>query len=292
MRKLYPIMFRSDLYDKLSPVSGIPAEDESRARSKFLKVLEILGKKTNGGLSTLDFEKINKMHERLADLSADESDGWIFQQSETNVDIDFWSKMPAWTTDQAIIITIGKDPRYIEGAYLNKWTQSVAGVLDSKDEEFIKHYVKIRDLVFCARDSGVLVFPVPSLVFVQWTKKFNIPFPQDIAAMVLSYHEEKDFESLYKASVIECQNLFDKNKVLEEKNKKLQQEKSDSKRSYNTVAKMFAGVVFEKFEDNASRTSKVKSALERQGVEVDAKTIREHQHSGFDLIRKLKENAP
>ncbi len=78
---------------------------------------------------------------------------------------------------------------------------------------------------------------------------------------------------------------------MEEKNKKLQQEKSDSKRSYNTVSKMFAGIVLEKFEDNASRTSEVKSALERQGVEVDVKTIREHQNRGFTLIRNFKEET-
>ncbi len=291
MRKLYPIMFRSDLYDKLSPVSGIPAEDESRARSKFLKVLEILGKKTNGGLNALDFEKINKMHERLADLSADESDGWIFQQSETNVDIDFWSKMPAWTADQAIIITIGKDPRYIEGAYLNKWTQSVAGVLDSKDEEFIKHYVKIRDLLLCARDSGVLVFPVPSLVFIKWTKQFDIEFPQDLAERVLSYHKEHDFKALHQSSISECKSLSEQREALKLKNNKLHQEKSDLQRSYNTAAKMLTGVANNKFENDRSKITKIQSTLDLEGVSADRKTISEHLEKGKELIKKDSEKA-
>ena len=291
--KMYPTMFRADRYGKLDFAFGIPSEDESRAFTKILKIIDNLGEKSFEGISTLQIEKINKMHEGLADLSADRSDGWIFNQDEAKVDVDFWSKVPAWTADQAIIIAIGKDPNCMDGVYLDKWTRSVVGVLNSKDKEFIKQYVKIRDLVLCARDVGTFVFPVPPLTFVQWTKKFNIPFPQDLAAMVFSYHEEQDFKVLYEQCVTKCENLSETIKVLEWQNNELKQAKAPLQYAANTSDKMFAALVNDKFPGKKPIITNLKSALDRLAAAEDDKTINVRYIRGKELIEEdLKKDPP
>lgn len=55
--KMYPTMFRADRYGKLDFAFGIPSEDESRAFTKILKIIDNLGEKSFEGISTLQIEK-------------------------------------------------------------------------------------------------------------------------------------------------------------------------------------------------------------------------------------------
>ena len=281
--KLYPTMFRANYYGELELVSGIPEEDASRAGFKFRITLHELCQKTD--------TEINQIYEGLANLAADESDGWIFQQDKVNVDVEFWSKMPTWTANEAIVITIGKDPRFINRSYLDKWTKSVVGILGSNGEKFFDLYVTIKNLVFRAEDSGLLVFPTPSLAFIKWIKQFDIDFPQDLAEKVFSYHEEQDFKALHQNSISECEALSEQSENLKLKNKKLQQEKSDIQRQYNSAAKMLTGVANNKFGDDRSKITKIQSALDLEGVSADRKTISEHLDKGSELIKKDSEKA-
>jgi len=281
--KLYPTMFRANYYGELELVSGIPEEDASRARFKFHTTLRELCKKTEAG--------INQIYEGLANLAADASDGWIFQQAKVNVDIDFWSKMPTWTADEAIVITIGKDPRFIKNSYLDKWTQSIVGILSFKDEEFIERYVKIKNLVLRAEVSGALTFPTSPLAYIKLIKQFDIEFPQELAERVFLYYEEQDFKALHQNAVSECKAFSEQSENLKLKNKKLQQEKSDIQRQYNTAAKMLTGVANNKYGDGRSKITKIQSALDLEGVSADRKTISEHLEKGRELIKKDSEKA-
>lgn len=281
--KLYPTMFQANHYGELELVAGIPEEDASRARLKFRTTLHELCKKTD--------EEINQIYEELANLAADKSDGWAFQQDKVNIDVDFWSKMPTWTANEAIVITIGKDPRFIKCSYLDKWTKSVVGILGSNGEEFFDLYVTIKNLVFRAEESGLLVFPTLSLAFIKWIKQFDIDFPQDLAAKVFSYHEEQDFKALHQHSISERKYWSEQSENLKLKNKKLQQEKSDIQRQYNTAAKILTGVANNKFEDDRSKITKIQSALYLEGVSADRKTISEHLDKGNELIKKDSEKT-
>ncbi len=108
--------------------------------------------------------------------------------------LNHWCKASYWTLDEAISLSFGKDPKYVD------WTK-VQPLLPYN--MFARKYEQLRDLVLRARNWKQLTDPVSPGFYIAWVRKNNIDFPAQLEKMVRDRGEiienwETAYESLKK----------------------------------------------------------------------------------------------
>lgn len=116
-------------------------------------------------------ERPKEQEERRIKAEKEEKDRY-FNQPDVNADFDFWSKAAYWTLDEAVALSLGKDPKKV------KW-DDIKSLIDRSP--FIQEYGKRRNLANRAKATGQIKEPTPPSAFVQWSHENDLSFPQQLA---------------------------------------------------------------------------------------------------------------
>ncbi len=240
----------------------------------------------------------------------------FFNQQDAEADFDYWAKIPGWKVDEAVALTLGKNPKIVNKERLEKLYAS----------PFAENYDKIREMVSRSRSAGLftdnpIVMATDHIIphkYVQWAQNADIGFPQKLAEKVLSFYEankppktqlEKAMERLERSA---HQNPIDIGKEQLEKlhtpvkgplvqraeklleNKKMQdvekpKPKSAHTKEQETLLKLLLGLALTNYTYNplANRNFTAKEIADDlllHGLSVDEDTVRKWLNRAKDCL--------
>lgn len=128
-----------------------------------------LGKKTPPELNALyQAEKAKEADEKKVAVEAEEL-SHFFNHPNAQADLSHWRKMDLWTLDEAISLTLGKDPKAVNWENIEPYF---------KVSPFADEYAGRRDLVMRAVDAGLLTERITPRDFLAWAKLKKMSYPQ------------------------------------------------------------------------------------------------------------------
>ena len=100
--------------------------------------------------------------------SLDQNRGWFFDQPDAQADFEYWSKAEYWTSDEAVAISFGKNPKVVTGEALKNYLGKA---------QFADNYFLRCDLLDRAIQSDRLPKEIPPADFLEWVHQRSIPIP-------------------------------------------------------------------------------------------------------------------
>jgi hypothetical protein len=130
---------------------------------------------TQEELEALYYTELNrKVAQERARAEAEEAERF-FNQPYSNADFDHWSKMAYWTIEEAIALSLGKNPEYVDWKKIESYKQVSPLVRDySKRRDLAKRAVAIKQLT-----DGV----IPGF-FLGWANRNELSTPEELVQLV------------------------------------------------------------------------------------------------------------
>ena len=97
--------------------------------------------------------------------------GWFFDQPDAQADFEYWSKAEYWTSDEAVAISFGKNPKVVTGEALKNYRGKA---------QFADNYFSRCDLLDRAIQSDRLPREIPPADFLEWAHQRSIPIPREL----------------------------------------------------------------------------------------------------------------
>jgi hypothetical protein len=101
----------------------------------------------------------------------------FFNLPSADADFAYWCKAAYWTLDEAVALSLGKDP----GIVTPKSITHHRGF-----SPFVRSFDRLRALADRAKWKGTLFDPVLPSIFANWAVETDIPLPEDIIERVLN----------------------------------------------------------------------------------------------------------
>lgn len=99
----------------------------------------------------------------------------FWEEPQAQADFDYWIKVPAWSPEEIVALSLGKDPRFVSS---EKFVPSTRGT------DFSAAYFERLDFVGRHRDSGDLDDNTRVPKIFQWAKAYVFEFPQELIKRV------------------------------------------------------------------------------------------------------------
>ena len=205
---------------------------------------------------------------------------------ETNYAL--WGQKDYWTLHEAIALFLGIQPKSI---FDSDW-QSVDR--NTLSPSLLHQYDNLFDLALRGITAGSLKIiqkelldldtPIKPVIFIQWLQTKGLSIPQELKGILMDCDDHPVDQPKHYQN--EKAHLELEIKDLKEKCKALQQTKSALIRSQNTSDQIIYALIEAKFQNNSSKITHVVSAMERQGLTIDQKTIRARYARGAELLHK------
>ena len=141
-------------------------------------------------LATFPIDQVQTLYkEAIYKKNLQDDQNRFFNQPDANADFDYWSKMPKWSVDEAVVLSFGKSPKIVT------WKR-LEGVL-SYLSPFVEQCIKRKDLVIRAKRANYFTInDIPMIneqispnKFVSWVQANNIDFPEELAQKVMVAYE-------------------------------------------------------------------------------------------------------
>jgi len=187
-----------------------------------------------------------------------------------------WGRRPSWHPDEAVALTLGKDPSLVTWDLVESYVGS--------GHPCAEEYAELRENVRRAEAVGDLTFPVKPDRFLSWLKQNNIGYPPELEASLgtrtdgVDRSDEPD-EGL-KAKI---NALKQENDALQLRITELEEELRDnppgSTTARNSLLKIVLGIAMARYGHNprASRTGTaiaIQRDLDTVGIDLSDDTIR------------------
>lgn len=149
------------------------------------------------------------------EYEADQESKRFFNQPECDADYDYWSKQACWKIDEGIALILGKDPRKVTWANIQKYTpQSL----------FTRKFVELRELAFRYVSFQQLYECTPPGNFLAWAERLDISYPAELKTIINKLGIQiADWKSLYEGMKEQNEHLVNRCLKLVENNKNLEQ---------------------------------------------------------------------
>ena len=106
-----------------------------------------------------------------------DTEGWIFDQPEADADFPFWMNMAYWNLQEAVALSLGKDPRLVNEKALRK-----IYLFDTL--AFPKKYMKWGKWIRRAQQSGDLPKKIRPAEFSTWAAENNLEIPTELTDLI------------------------------------------------------------------------------------------------------------
>jgi hypothetical protein len=197
-----------------------------------------------------------------------------------DADLDRWISYPTWNLEEAVALSLGKDPEQVNSETLSDFPKGGIAPFPLRQDfeerlEFVRRALAAKDLTF----------PIKPQAFVEWcqTNRLETKFGMAVAT----------------ASQEEYARILEENGRLKEEldafNAQAAELNSKSRGSlYSLLLAIAVGSYGYQFERNSGATTKILDVVVKVGLTIDAKTIREllkraaEDPATKDNVKKLK----
>jgi hypothetical protein len=230
----------------------------------------------------------------------------FFNVKEAAADFDFWAKSSYWTTEEAVALLFGKNPKIVTSDKLKPYlTGERAGGRLHHVSPFAKEFEKVLELAKRAVTWKEIQGWMSPISYLNWAKQKGIGYPEELGERVVLYAKghvtvediKKSFEE-FKASTDQrivqhqqseqvylghIQNLKDRICELESKDKAL------STRERDSLLKIVLGMAIKgyRYDPKKSRNEAISDIcgdLEQLGISISDDTIRKYLNEAKDFI--------
>ncbi len=155
---------------------GEPNEPKDQIEEGVLQeVADYRKKLLEMGEAELDRLYQQKKAEEQLRMSEEREAKRFFHQPSAKADFAHWSKCAHWTIDEAVALTLGKEPEVVTWAKVHA---------ESEFSPFVKKFSRIRDLAQRAV-QWKQIFPqtLPG-IYLAWAKQTGVDLPEELVAAV------------------------------------------------------------------------------------------------------------
>ena len=204
---------------------------------------------------------------------------FFFLETECDADYKHWWRMPIWSDDDAVALSLGKDPRRVQWQNIKAYLGTSAFAQEYKNRLDVLHLIRHEDGYDPDCDLVVMMYPFEYVDHLERLEyegvaalKAHMPAPKEAPI---------DWEQRYNTLNQEHQILLKK------------REEPLQERERNNLYKMILGMAIEKYnyrpeEEKNGATGKKRDSihqdLKRLGIKIDSKTILSH-------LRKAKDST-
>lgn len=189
-KRRYPLAYRehsfSASYAELAPYRE--ADEKAEAYRKELEALP------HGEMMALFDAEYQKERKEYQDKLEREEQALFFNQPEAQADLAHWCKMAIWSFDEAIALSLGKNPAEVNWSNVSMRGERFVPQAWSVSE-FPKEYARRMQLVARAKTAGQLFEPVSPERFVRWAADVFDNMPDELLAKFVVPTKAKDAES-------------------------------------------------------------------------------------------------
>lgn len=260
-------------------------------------------------LQKLSKPEIKKLYkDELSKKHHEDDQRRFFNQPDAEADFDYWAKIPGWKVDEAVALTLGKNPKIVNKERLEKLYAS----------PFAEKYSEVREMVSRSRSAGLftgstIVLATDHIIphkFVRWAQNADIGFPQELAEKVLSFYEaNKPPKTAFEMSMERLEQSMEKSandkgpltqrveNLLEERKRKLPKidtpkPKPLHTKEKETLLKMIAGMAVDAYgyDPSASRSpipKELADVLAEKGIPLDPDTVRKWLKEAAELLPSI-----
>lgn len=243
------------------------------------------------------YQGAKAVEDKLAAEKAEKLEaGRSFNQPQARADFSHWAKCSFWTIEEAVAVTLGRDPAAIHSVDLNVYVTV---------SPFVMRYARLLDLARRAVGWKQLSPNVAPGNFLTWAKRYDIEVPAELEQAVGLYGKFLgDWKTLYDGArqrELEAAQLAVKlNAEVEAQLKTIEALKSaqassakSSKggdpREIESLRKLCIGMAvtgykYDPAAKRSDRISEIVGDLASLGISLDADTVRRHLKAGAELL--------
>lgn len=224
----------------------------------------------------------------------------LFTNNSYELDRIYWLRLAWWSLEEAVAISLGRDPRYVNWLTVEKYTNA---------SEHAYQYALRRETIFRAKDAGHLLDPTLAGHFLTWVLRVNLPcsvdhyeLPPHTPLYMPSLEPgvqpdpmqtDPNLMSLLSETQARNEELKATNQQLERELTAAQERREVSAPARSALMKLVYAMAKEKYgyNPNASRsstTSKIRDDLNFVGLDMDPKRIREYLEMAAKEVQKPK----
>lgn len=203
-----------------------------------------------------------------------EADQWrFFNEPEADAKFDWWARCAQWSTEEAIALSFGKEPKIVN-------TDSLKKKLERRYSPFVKEYEQRKQLVLRAIAAGNLKEPMSPSSFLEWATNIDIQCPEELLAAVKFPDRKSLVEQLTQEVGLLKRELERLNEELTRYNEELTRYKDQPlhAKERKSLMAMTLAMATEKYGyrpgQNNNAATRISSAVEKIGLTLDNDTVR------------------
>ena len=214
-------------------------------------------------LLALAYQEREKEARELVDA---QEEGRFFNQPETRADYEYWSRLPLWTLDEAVALSLGKNPAIVTWSGIEEYAES---------SPFAARFANLRRFVLRANEAQQLSKLISPTDYIAWAKANGVHVPSDLEESVQASSGEKpDWKALYEEEKLRHASTRDELERHKAAGKPL------SEKEKNSYHKLLLGmaVAFHGYDPHASRSPvprQIADELKSNGISIDEDTVRD-----------------
>lgn len=269
-----------------------PSQEILNQAEQYKQELENLSKSEIKKRYDIEYEKKNHEDDKKR----------FFNEEKANADFDYWSKMPEWTIEEAVILSFGKNPsivtwKRLEGqmSYLSPFVESCYQLM-----ELAKRAKKSN--LFTDNSMPLLSDPIRPYLYVQWMQKNELVFSESLAEKVLKYYQKNkppktDFElsmeqihkSIQQPSITNVNTSLPATKIKPNKKVDSNTVKELSTREKDSLLKIIItmaidGYGFDPKSNKSPLPKELEGAIQRLGMSLSDDTIRKWLKEASNIL--------
>jgi hypothetical protein len=266
------------------PVSGL-VEDEEETQTRLFQDLEAYRTELQGLEEEELFARAYQEREKEAhELRELEEQTPFYNRPNAQADFQYWAKFPLWTLDEAVALTLRKDPRVVTWQKIEEYAET---------SPFAARFDNLRRFVLRAKEAQQLLELVSPTNYIAWAKANNVTVPPELEASVQAFSgTAPDWRALYEEAKLKLASVADELERLKAADKPL------SEKEKNTFYKMLLGmaVAIYGYDPRAPKgptAKEIADELARVGIPINVDTVRKWLQKAAnefgDLVPKLDE---
>ncbi|MCZ8261153.1 MAG: hypothetical protein O9333_13605 [Beijerinckiaceae bacterium] len=106
----------------------------------------------------------------------------FWEEPQAQAEFDYWTKVPAWSPEEIVALSLSKDPRFVSS---EKFVQSTRGT------EFSATYFERLEIVQRHQAAGELDDRTRSTRVIEWAEEYDFALPQELVEMVRKVAERR-----------------------------------------------------------------------------------------------------
>jgi hypothetical protein len=232
--------------------------------------------------------------EKAKEAAKKETERLVLEGRSVGADFCHWSRASYWTLDEAIALSLGKEPGEIDPYLLLDHAHS---------QQFAKDYVRRRDLIVRAKNIKELSDPTRPHKFVDWANRHRIELPQELVQEVRDSEPIVDWKAkldVVASALGTTSNFVDEalSQLLRERDRLSSEidrlstqsrERGISSRERETMLKIIIGLAiggygYPRSGQRSAVPKELANDLEELGIKVSDDTIRNLLNEARDLL--------